>query len=283
MKDTSPKPSEMNLRKPKRVALRAKIGMGVVAVYVIVAVFAPLLAPYGETDIVNRGYLGWSAEHWLGTDSLGRDLASRMIFGARNTVGIALVTTVLTFALGVSFGMLAATRGGWIDQILSRIVDVIMSIPSLISALLMLTIFGTSVVVLVAIIAVLESTRVFRLARAVALGIVVQDYFEAARMRKESSFYLIREEILPNILPPLAVEFGLRFCFVFLFIAALSFLGLGLQPPLADWGSMVRENASLISFGIFTPLIPAAAIAVLTLAVNAVVDWYLDGSRLHRF
>lgn len=269
-------------RNSRYVPWRIRIAVSVIAVYVLVALFAPLLAPHGQTEIVGRQFMGWSSHFLLGTDNLGRDVASRLIWGARNSVGIALVTTLLTFFIGVVFGLLAAALGGWIDYILSRIVDVIMAIPSLIASLMMLTIFGTSVLTLVLVIAVLESTRVFRLARAVALGVVVQDYFIVAKMRKESALYLIKEEILPNVLPPLAVEFGLRFCFVFLFISALSFLGLGLQPPLADWGSMVRENAMMISFLIFTPLIPAAAIAILTIAINSVMDWVLDRSRQSR-
>jgi peptide/nickel transport system permease protein len=150
-----------------------------------------------------------------------------------------------------------------------------MSIPSLIFALLLLSIFGTNMVVLIIIIAVIYAPRVFRLTRAVAGDVVVMDYIEAARLRGEKMWYLIRKEILPNAKAPLIAEFGLEFCFVFLLIAGLSFLGLGIQPPTADWGSMVRENATLISYGETTPLIPAAAIALLTVAVNFVVDWML--------
>ncbi|MDH5559157.1 MAG: ABC transporter permease subunit, partial [Alphaproteobacteria bacterium] len=133
----------------------------------------------------------------------------------------------------------------------------------------------TSVPVLIVVIAVLDSTRVFRLARAVSMNIVVLDFVEAAKLRGEGTWWIVTREILPNSLPPLVAEFGLRFCFVFLFISALSFLGLGIQPPTADWGSMVRDNAILISFGDITPLIPAAAIALLTVGVNFVVDWFL--------
>ncbi|TVR50208.1 MAG: ABC transporter permease, partial [Rhodobacteraceae bacterium] len=158
---------------------------------------------------------------------------------------------------------------------LSRLVDVLMAIPSLIFALLLLTIFGTSILTLIVVIAVIDSTRVFRLSRAVAEGVVVMDYIEAARLRGEGLGYLITREILPNVTAPLVAEFGLRFCFVFLSISALSFLGLGIQPPTADWGSMVRENATLITFGDITPLLPAGAIALLTVAVNFVVDWQL--------
>lgn len=171
--------------------------------------------------------------------------------------------------------MIAATKGGWFDQVMGRIVDVIMSIPSIIFALLLLSIFGTSIATLVVVIGVIYAPRVFRLARAVAGNIVVMDYIEAAKLRGEGTWYLIRKEILPNSTAPLIAEFGLEFSFVFLLVAGLSFLGLGIQPPTADWGSMVRENATLVSFGEITPLIPAAAIALLTVAVNFVVDWML--------
>ena len=151
-----------------------------------------------------------------------------------------------------------------------------LAIPSLIFSLLLLTIFGTSIPVLIIIIAVLDSTRVFRLARAVSLNVVVMDYVEAARLRGEGLGWITLREVLPNIMPPLVAEFGLRFCFVFLTIAGLSFLGLGIQPPTADWGSMVRDNATLISYGDITPLLPAGAIALLTVGVNFIVDWFLQ-------
>lgn len=160
-------------------------------------------------------------------------------------------------------------------MVISRAVDVVMAIPALIFSLLLLTIFGTSITSLILVIACVDAARVFRLARAVAMGVVVMDFVEAARLRGENLWWVIREEILPNAAPPLVAEFGLRFCFVFLSISALSFLGLGIQPPYADWGSMVRENATLITFGDVTPLLPAGAIALLTVSVNFVVDWML--------
>ena len=258
--------------------LSAKFGMLVVVIYSIVAIFAPFIAPYGEREILGRAFELWSDKYLLGTDNLGRDMLSRMIFGARNTIGLALSITILAFLLGSLTGMIAAALGGWVDQILSRIVDVLMSIPSLIFALLILSIFGTSVPYLIATITVIDATRVFRLARATAMNVVVMDYVEVARVRGEKLGWVIRKEILPNITAPLLAEFGLRFCFVFLFISALSFLGLGLQPPAADWGSMVRDNASLITFEDITPLLPAGAIALLTVAINFIVDWMLHKS-----
>ena len=258
--------------------LSAKFGMLVVLIYSIVAIFAPFIAPYGEREILGRSFELWSDKYPLGTDNLGRDMLSRMIFGARNTIGLALSITILAFLLGSLTGMIAAALGGWVDQILSRIVDVLMSIPSLIFALLILSIFGTSVPYLIATITVIDATRVFRIARATAMNVVVMDYVEVARVRGEKLDWVIRKEILPNITAPLLAEFGLRFCFVFLFISALSFLGLGLQPPAADWGSMVRDNASLITFEDITPLLPAGAIALLTVAINFIVDWMLHKS-----
>lgn len=253
----------------------AWFGILVVCLYVVVAIFADIIAPFGETDVVDAEYLPWDSTYILGTDNIGRDMFTRLVYGARNTVGIALLTTFLAFLLGSMLGLLAATVRGWVDQALSRLVDVMISIPQLIFALLLLTIVGTNIINMIIVIAVLDSTRVYRLARAVATNVVVMDFIEAARLRGEGLVWLITREILPNILPPLVAEFGLRFCFVFLLISALSFLGLGIQPPTADWGTMVRENATLITFGDITPLLPAAAIALLTVAVNFVVDWML--------
>ena len=262
-------------RELKKAPLTAQFGLVVILVYIFVAVFAPVLAPYGESEIVGPEFDLWGEEFFLGTDNLGRDMMTRLIYGARNTVGIALITTLLAFFLGGTTGIMAAVLGGWYDQATSRSVDVLMAIPSLIFAMLLLTIFGTSIPTLIVVIGVLDSTRVFRIARAVSVNVVVMDYIESARLRGEGVSWITVKEVLPNIMPPLVAEFGLRFCFVFLTISALSFLGLGLQPPTADWGSMVRDNATLITYGDITPLLPAAAIALLTIGVNFVVDWFL--------
>ena len=258
--------------------LSAKLGLVTITAYLFVAIFAPFVAPYSETEILGGAYELWSEKFPLGTDNLGRDMLSRLIFGARNTIGIALAAVVIAFAIGGVTGMLSAILGGWYDTIISRIVDILMAIPGLVFALLILTILGTSITTLILVIAVLDSTRVYRITRAAAMNIAVMDFVEVARLRGEGLWWVIRKEILPNIMAPLLAEFGLRFCFVFLFIAALSFLGLGIQPPTADWGSMVRDNATLINYDDITPLLPAAAIAILTVAVNFVVDWLLHKS-----
>ncbi|MBZ9683106.1 MULTISPECIES: ABC transporter permease [unclassified Mesorhizobium] len=262
----------------KKAPLSAWFGMVVTLCYVLVALFAPPVAPYRETQVFSEAFAPWSHEFMFGTDQLGRDMLTRLIYGARNTIGIAVATTIISFAAGVTLGLLSSMYRGWPDQLLSRAVDVLMSIPSLIFALMLLSIFGSSITSLVLIIALLDSTRVFRLARAVGLNVVVMEYVEVAQLRGEGPAWILRKEILPNIMPPLIAEFGLRFCFVFLTIAALSFLGVGIQPPSADWGSMVRENATLITYGDVTPLLPAGAIALLTVAVNFVVDWILHST-----
>ena len=264
------------MRNLKTAPLTAWFGMIVILFYAICAIFAPLIAPYGESQIVGNAYQLSSPENWLGTDQIGRDLLSRMIYGARNTIGIALLTTSFSFVLGGSLGVLAALKRGWLDQGISRVVDAFLAIPVLIFALMLLAVAGRSITNLVLILALLDSTRVFRLSRAVALNVVVMDFVESARLRGEGMRWIVFKEIVPNILPPLITEFGLRFCFVFLTISALSFLGVGIQPPTADWGSMVAESKSLISFGRPAPLYPAAAIALLTVAVNFVVDWFLQ-------
>lgn len=266
------------LKQLSRAPLSAKFGLLVIILYILVALFAPVLAPYGETQVVGEGFAPWSGEFLLGTDNLGRDMFSRLVYGARNTLGIAFLTTVLAFLLGGLSGLIAAIKGGWVDQGLSRVVDILMAIPQLIFALLILSVVGTTATSLVLVIALLDATRVFRLSRAVAMNVVVQDFVEAARLRGEGLWWLVTREVLPNAAAPLIAEFGLRFCFVFLFISALSFLGLGIQPPTADWGSMVRDNAVLITFGDISPLLPALAVALITVSVNFVVDWMLHKS-----
>ncbi len=289
------------IAKPMRSApLTAVFGLTIIAAYAVVSLGAPIFAPYGEAEIFKQinvlpggdPALGGDPAHFLGTDQIGRDILSRLIYGARNTVGIAFLTTLLSFLLGVTFGFLAATLGGWVDQLCSRSVDVLMAIPQLIFALLLMTIAsewayrsGISLTwFMIIIIAVLDSTRVFRLARSVGLNIVVMDYIEAARLRGETMPHLIFREILPNAVAPLLAEFGLRFCFVFLTIAALSFLGIGIQPPLADWGTMVRDLSQFINFAAYDPLtaslplMAAGAIALLLVSVNFVVDWMLHNT-----
>lgn len=262
--------------KLSRIPASAAIGLLLTGAFVFAAVFAPWVAPYGEGEIVGSLWQPFSAEHWLGTDNLGRDLLSRMIYGARTTLFIAALATALSFSMGSILGFTAAVVGGWIDQVMSRFVDLLMSIPTLIFALVVLSVLPANTLTLILVMGVLDSTRVYRLARAVAVDINVMDFVEAAKLRGEGRGWIIFREILPNALSPLVAELGLRFIFAVLFLSALSFLGLGVQPPEADWGGMVKENKEGIVFGIPAALIPAAAIALLAISVNLVADWILN-------
>ncbi|MDW9701808.1 ABC transporter permease subunit [Sinorhizobium meliloti] len=283
MKILSEHPATNSKRSSKTIAVILRrttpstwFGVAIILLYLLVAIFASHIAPYGETEVVSSVPYGpWTQQTFLGTDQLGRDVFSRLIFGARNTIGISLAATMVTFVVGVSLGITAAVLGGLVDMGVSRIVDAIMALPQLVVILVMLSVVGSSVFNLIVLIGIAGATNVFRLARSVSLNVTVMDYVEDARVRGESLVWIVFREVLPNILPTLIAEFGMRFCFVVLTISALSFLGLGIQPPTADWGAMVRESATLISYGDVTPLLPAAAIAVLAIGVNFVVDWFL--------
>ena len=256
--------------------LSAWFGLTVVSIFVFISIFTPWLAPYGESANIGGTWDEPSMKMLLGADQIGRDMLTRIMYGARMTIGVALAITLLSFLFGIVLGFISAVMGGWVDMFFSRLVDVMLSIPGLIFALIILGVFGSSIPVLIMTIAVLDSTRVFRLSRALGMNLTVMEYVEAARLRGEGLWWVIRREILPNAWAPLISEFGLRFCFNFLFIAGLSFLGLGIQPPYADLGGMVRENAAAINFGMMAPIYPATAIALLTVSVNLVVDWMLS-------
>ena len=260
-----------------RIPVAAMLGLFFTGLFFLVAILAPVIAPYGYDEVVSNGF--WeasSAEYLFGTDNIGRDLLSRMIYGLRTTIWIATLATLLSFTTGAILGFVAAVIGGWVDQALSRFVDLIMSIPSLIFALVILSITPITVGILIIVMGFLDSTRVYRLARAVAVDINVMDYVEAAKLRGEGHTWIIFREILPNALSPLVAEMGLRFIFMVLFVSTLSFLGLGIQPPQADLGGLVRENAEGLTYGIGAALYPAIAIAVLAISVNLVADWVLS-------
>ncbi len=241
------------------------------------AIFAPLVAPYGESEILSDESFAVADElYLLGSDTLGRDIASRLVYGLRVTLGVAFLVTLLSFSLGVTLGFLAAVLGGVFDTLVSRFIDGLIALPAIMLALIFVTAFGSSIPVLIFTVAFIDTTRVFRVARAVAMNIVVQDYVEAAKVRGERLGWILREEILPNAIAPLTAEFGIRFTYAILFISVLSFLGLGVQPPTADLGVMVKENMQGLLFGSMAPLLPALLIAVITLSINLLADWYLQ-------
>ncbi len=257
------------------IPVSAWVGILGIALALFCAIFAPLIAPYGESQIVGSVWQPMGGDYLLGTDNLGRDLFSRLIFGARTTIFVALAATVLSFSLGMLLSFIAAVTGGFVDQAFSRFNDLMMAIPTLIFALVVLAVLPQQLWILILVMAVLDSTRVYRIGRAVALDVAVMEFVEAARLRGEGTGWIIFREILPNTLSPLLAEFGLRFAFSILFLSTLSFLGLGIQPPAADWGGMVKDNKDGIIFGISAALIPGGAIAGLAICVNLVVDWLM--------
>ena len=248
----------------------------ILSLILLAAILAPFLAPYREGEILTTGSFVSPGEGLLlGSDYLGRDLFSRLFYGLRLTVAVSFMIAILAFLVGCSLGFLAAVLGGRFDMLISRLVDALIAFPAIMLALIVLTALGPSIPVLVVTIAFIDSTRVFRVARALGVDIVVQDYIEAATVRGERFGWLMWHEILPNALVPLAAEFGIRFTYAILFISALSFLGLGVQPPQADLGVLIRENMQGLLYGTFSPIYPALCIAAITVSINLLVDWYL--------
>lgn len=257
----------------------AIVCLAVIALAAFIAIFAPAIAPYDEgTILTNESFASPGNGMLLGSDYLGRDIASRLGFGIRTTLSVALSISVIAFLIGSALGFFAAIMGGWTDTLVSRTVDALISFPAIMIALIVVSSLGSSFLVLIVTVAIIDSTRVFRVARALGMDIVVQDYIEAARVRGEGIWWIIWHELLPNALGPLAAEFGIRFTYAILFVSALSFLGLGVQPPHSDLGLMVKENMQGLLYGSFSPLYPALAIAMVTVSTNILVDWYLKST-----
>ncbi len=277
-------PPEKQNGTKKRDSLRltpvAWVSIFIIGFWIVVAVFAPILAPYDKADMVSfESFKIVEEASFLGTDYLGRDVLSRIIYGAHMTLGLAFIATSISFTTGIVLGFVAAISPGWIDQVLSRTVDAIMAFPSIMLALIIIGGVGTSLTVVILTVAMIDATRVFRLSRALALDASVMDYVSVARARGEGVNWIMLHEILPNTITPLAAEFGIRYTFAILFISSLSFLGLGVQPPGADWGVMVKENLQGLLYGAPAALIPAACIGTISVAVNLLVDWFLHRSN----
>ena len=256
-----------------RLSVTGLIGLTIVVIWTLVAFLGPVLAPYHGGAITSTETFGsYSAKHWLGTDYIGRDLLSRLLYGTRYTVGLAVVATVLASLTGIFFGLLAAVSRRWVDEILSRLFDALISIPSKILALVMIAAFGSSITLLTLVAALAYIPGAFRIARSLAVNLMALEYVQVARARGEGLFYIARVEVLPNMVHPMLADFGLRFVFIVLLLSGLSFLGLGVQPPNADWGSLVRENIGGLSEGAPAVLMPAIAIATLTVGVNLLID-----------
>lgn len=261
-----------------RFSFTGWLGVIVVTFWVLVAVLGPFIAPYGENELpfpdAYSEFQAPQAGALLGTDVSDRDVLSRIMFGASRTMGISFLATVLAYVIGVTLGIGAAVSSPRVDMVMSRINDAFLSLPTIMLGLVVVAAVGSSIPVLIVTAGVIYASVIFRLSRALGMEIKVMDFVEAARARGEGRWWIIRREIWPNAAMPLMTDFGLRLIYVILFISSLSFLGLGVQPPQADWGSMVRENLGALQYGtsIVPVIAPAIAIATLTVAINLIVD-----------
>ncbi|MFM0617272.1 ABC transporter permease [Paraburkholderia nemoris] len=265
-----------------RFSVLGLIGLVLVTFWLIVAFIGPLVAPYKGGTLTSTEIFGrYSAAYPLGTDYLGRDMLSRILYGARYTMGLALAAAVLASLVGTFFGLLAAVSGRWVDEILSRLFDALISIPSKVLALVVIAAFGSSIPMLTTVAALAYIPGAFRISRSLAVNLIGLEYVQVARARGEGIFYIARVEVLPNMIHPMLADFGLRFVFIVLLLSGLSFLGLGVQPPNADWGSLVRENIGGLSEGAPAVLMPAVAIATLTIGMNLLIDNLRRRGRSH--
>jgi peptide/nickel transport system permease protein len=264
------------------LTLFGAIGLTLLAINVLLAVFGSFAAPNTPGALVGGG--GFAPAHdaaLLGNDYLGRDLMSRLLHGAKFSLGVALAATLLGFLIGMAVGFSAAEIRGRYDTVVTWVIDVLLSFPPILLALLVIAGLGSSLPVLIGTIAFIQSSRVARVSRSVAMGIAALEFVEVARARGESLISILVREIFPSSMRPLAVEFGLRLSYAVLFMSSLSFLGLGIQPPNADWGSMVRENLPGIYYGAPAAIIPAVLIGLLVVGINLTVDWLSGGSDRH--
>jgi peptide/nickel transport system permease protein len=268
------------LRARRRVPGAGVLGAAIVGAWIVIGVAAPLLAPHGEAQIVSNTVFGPMAWRFpFGTDYLGRDVLSLILYGARYTIGLALAATVLASGTGIVLGTAAAAGGGVLDAVLSRAMDTLISLPGLMFALVMVAALGSSVPVLIGTAAVIYTPGAFRISRALAVDINPMEFVLVARARGETTLSIMFEEIMPNMVLPVLTDFGLRFVFIVLLLSSLSFLGLGIQPPAADWGALVRENIQGLGYGAPAVIMPAVAIATLTIGVNLLIDGFAGGRR----
>ncbi|WP_209371705.1 ABC transporter permease [Brevibacterium renqingii] len=252
---------------------QGKIGLTITIVVVALALCGPLLLPWATgntaTEFVAKPFSPYGL---FGSDNLGRDVLSRFIAGGLTLIVYAVLATVLGMVVGALIGMLAAYIGGRFDAIIMRLNDVILAIPQLVFALLAITVLGPQGWVLVTVIGLTHAPRIARVARSATLGVITEDYIKAAEMYAMPRWKMLLRELLPNITGPLSVEAGLRLTYSIGYIASLSFLGLGLQPPAADWGLMINENRIALSIQPWGVLLPVIAIALLTIGTNLLAD-----------
>jgi peptide/nickel transport system permease protein len=251
------------------------IAAAIILFWIVVAIIGPSIAPYDPGEIVDFIYAPFgpmTADFWMGSDDLGRDVYSRLILGARYTVGISAAAVVLAGLAGVTLGMVAAVAGGWLDTVLSRFLDALNSIPSKLFALVIVAATDSTIPILIVLLSIIYTPGSYRFARSLAVNSNAMDYVTVARARGERTLYLITQEIFPNILGPVLADLGMRFVFIVLLLSSMSFLGLGVQPPNADWGALVKESLGGLNYGAPAVIFPCIAIASLTISVNLLID-----------
>ena len=248
------------------------LGLTIVFVVVFVALFGNYFAPHDPTAPVGVPLAGPSGDAWLGTDVLGRDVFSRLLYGGRSVIGLALAATLLAYVIGLTIGLIAGYTRSKADPLLMRTVDVMLAFPPLLFLLVLITGAGTGTAVLIIGVAAIQAPGISRIVRTATLEVSVRGYVEAAVARGERSIAVVVREVLPNILAPVLVDAGLRFTYSILIIASVNFLGLGLQPPKSDWALMISENRQYINLNVWAVLAPAAMIALLTIGINLTGD-----------
>jgi ABC-type dipeptide/oligopeptide/nickel transport system permease subunit len=245
------------------------VGLGAV---LGVALIGPFVTPYNPNETLTVPYESPSSEYLFGTDFLGRDVLSRVLDGGQTVLLYASIATAAAYALGITVGLVAGYRRGWVDQVMMRTVDVLLAFPSLVFLLLLAAAFGRGIGPVVWATALIQATAIARIVRTAALEQSVRGFVEAAVARGDRTRSVLFREILPNLSGTLSADLGLRFTWSVLLIASVNFLGLGMQPPDADWGLMVSENRGGISLNALAVLAPAAALGALTVSINMVTD-----------
>jgi peptide/nickel transport system permease protein len=250
----------------------ATIGVGIVLFWIFVAVAAPLISPYSPTDLVAQRLLLPSPEHWLGTNNLGRDVLSRLIWGSRTVLLLAPVSVLLGISLGAPLGLASGYLGGIIDTVIMRASDILLSFPTLLIYILIISTFGSSAIVVVISIAIGVVPSITRIVRSLVMDERTRDYVSAARLRGEKLWYILGREILPNASGPIIVDTCIRVGYAVMAIGALGFLGLGIPPPTPDWGGMINQGRQWIFLQPWIVLAPAAALSSLVIGLNLIAD-----------
>lgn len=250
-----------------------RIGLALLLMHVTMAVFAPLLAPYSPTDIdPMEAFAAPSAAHPFGTDRYGRDVLSRVIYGGRVAIVISLMAITMAIVVGTIIGLTIAQRRGFLDDAVMRVVEIVMSLPSILLLLVVIAAFGSGLMVVVPAVTLLYLPDLIRTIRAAGLDIVPHDYVTAARTRGEGTLAIVRHELWPNARDVVLIEFAMRTSWVVLLISSLSFLGFGVNPPTPDWGLMVNENREMMALAPWGTVFPVLAIATLVIGLNLTAD-----------